>query len=77
MGKKIVSWRKFAVLNTLANMKVYLVISIDAQEGDRLFHIASTMDKARSWLDRNPQYEGSPWYAEIVECDVDDEKLFD
>lgn len=58
-------------------MKVYLVRSIDAQEGDRLFHIASTMDKAQSWLDRHSQYKGSPWYAEIDEFDVDDENLSD
>lgn len=58
-------------------MKVYLVRSIDAQEGDRLFHIASTMDKAQSWLDRHPQYKGSPWYAETDEFDVDDENLSD
>ena len=59
------------------DMKVYLVISIDAQEGSKFFHISSTKDKAKSWLDRHPQYKGSPWYAEIDEYDVDDEKPFD
>ena len=58
-------------------MKVYLVMSIDAQEGDRLFHIASTQEKAQSWLDRHPRYKGSPWFAEIDEFDVDDENPLD
>lgn len=57
--------------------KVYLVMSYDAQEGDRLFHIASTMGKAQAWLDRNSQYKNSPWFAEIVECDVDREDVID
>lgn len=56
-------------------MKVYLIISFDAQEGDTLFHIASTREKAQSWLDRHPQYKGSPWYAEIDERNVDNETL--
>lgn len=58
-------------------MKVYLVISIDAQEGDKLFHIASTRDKAQSWLDRHSRYKDSPWFAEIDEVDVDDENPLD
>lgn len=58
-------------------MKVYLVMSIDAQEGDKLLHIASTSDKAQSWLNRHPKYKGSPWHAEIDEFDVDDENPLD
>lgn len=58
-------------------MKVYLVIAFDAQEGDKLFHIASTRDKALLWLDRHPQYKGFPWFAEIDEVDVDDENPLD
>lgn len=57
--------------------KVYLVMSYDAQEGDRLFHIASTKGKAQSWLDKNSQYKNSPWFAEIVEYDVDREDVID
>lgn len=52
-------------------------MSYDAQEGDRLFHIASTKGKAQSWLDKNSQYKNSPWFAEIVEYDVDREDVID
>lgn len=58
-------------------MKIYLVMSYDAQEGDRLLHVASTKEKAQSWLERHSHYKGPPWFAEIGEYYVDKEEVID